>query len=129
MVIVPFVVRDGIPFTSVTVTVGRNSAHFLNVVIDTGSAGSMFNVDILADSSIALDGTEIIDRVRGVGGQEHILYKWVDDVQIGGISVGRFQIQTGNVNYGWGIDGILGFDVLSALGVTIDLVQMAIVKA
>lgn len=45
-------VRDGLPFVSATIIFRGNSLTLENVLLDTGSAGTIFKVDLLIDIGV-----------------------------------------------------------------------------
>lgn len=58
--------------------------------------------------------------VYGVGGKEFVYTKTMDKVVIGSMVSDNFQIEVGKMDYGIDIDGIIGFNFMQSVGMTID---------
>jgi hypothetical protein len=119
-------VQDRLPFVSVTIRQGDRSLILENVLLDTGSAGCIFSTDKLREAGIHPHSTARIRRIRGVGGEEAVVDTAVDEVSAGKLSLKDFTIEAGAVDYGFDIEGILGFDFLQQTGAVIDLSAMEI---
>jgi predicted aspartyl protease len=117
-------IEDGLPFVSVTVYQGRNSVTLGHALVDTGSAGSVFLTDKLRGAGIYPHAEAEIRRITGVGGIEFVVETAVDKVEVGGLTVENFVIESGAMQYQFALDAILGFDFLRATGAVIDLDKM-----
>ena len=103
---------NGLPFISVTL---RHDGHQLvldNILLDTGSAGTIFSIDKLSDMNITPNKDDQIHRIRGVGGVEYVFEKKIDLIKVGNLKVENFSIEIGQVDYGFNIQGILGVNFL-----------------
>lgn len=118
------VIRDGLPFVSVTIRREEKILTLENVLLDTGSAGTIFPADKLRASGFAPRDTALIRRITGVGGDEFVVETTVDSVTVGQLQVANFIIEAGAMDYRFAIDGILGFDFLQQTGAVIDLAKM-----
>ena len=67
-----------------------------------------------------------LSLIRGVGGSEVVFSRVVDCLQIDSHKLTGFEIEVGGMDYGFEIDGILGMDALTQMGVVIDLSKMQI---
>ncbi len=96
-----------------------------NVLLDTGSASTIFSADRLLDVDVRCEPTDILNRVRGVGGTEFVFSKTIDGLSLGELKVEDFEIEVGAMDYGFNfeLDGILGMDFLERVGAVIDLRQ------
>ena len=92
-----------------------------NVLLDTGSAGTVFSADSLLAIGLVYEPDDPIHRVQGVGGSEFVFLKQVDLVTIGELQISNFAVEGGAMDYGFEINGIVGTDFLVAVGAIIDL--------
>ncbi len=94
-----------------------------NVLLDTGSASTIFSADRLLDIDLRCEPTDILNRIRGVGGTEFVFSKTIDRLSLGSLMVADFEIEVGAMDYGFGfeLDGIVGMDFLEQVGAVIDL--------
>lgn len=116
----------GLPFVSVTLRQGNNAMVMENVLLDTGSASCIFSTDRLRGAGIYPKPTAHIRRIRGVGGDEAVVEIEVDQIETGDLLADRFVIEAGAMDYGFAIEGILGFDFLEQTGAVLDLAVMEI---
>ncbi len=113
---------DGrLPFLSVTLGFRKKELQLDRVLLDTGSAGSVFAADRVDVLGIEPEGSDRIRRVLGVGGSEFVYSKRIDTLAVGEMSVADFEIQVGAMRYGFPLDGIVGMDFLLATRAIIDL--------
>jgi len=119
-------VQDRLPFISVTIWQGKHLLTLENVLLDTGSAGCVFAIDRLHEADIYPKSTAHIRRIRGVGGEESVVDIEIDQLQAGGLLISDFVIEAGSMDYGFEIEGILGFDFLQQTGAVIDFMAMEI---
>ena len=96
------------------------------VLVDTGSAGTVFQVDRLALIGLVQEPQDLIHRIYGVGGDEFVFSKSVDRLSINGLSAASFRIEVGVLAYGLDLDGILGLDFLLHVGAVLDLANRVI---
>jgi hypothetical protein len=111
----------GLLFTDVHIHVVGKILVVRDVIVDTGSAGTLFRTDDLLDIGVVLEEDDEYVNMEGIGGSEVVLQKWVDRVEVGELTLSPFRIQMGRVDYGFGINGILGLDFLLRTGAIIDL--------
>jgi hypothetical protein len=110
----------GLPFTSVTLHIKRQTLIFNNVLVDTGSGASTFKTDYLEQAGIGFELTDVIRTMRGIGGVERVIEKQVDALEVGTLKISPFTIQMGAMDYGIPMDGILGADFLLQTGAVLD---------
>ena len=113
--------EDGLPF--VTVKLGRGTEELVleRVLLDTGSAATVFAVDEIATLGIVPEPTDRIRRVVGIGGIELVLAKRIESLALGDIQVRDFPIQIGALKHGFPLQGLLGTDFLVQARVALDL--------
>jgi len=119
--------KDGLPFATVEVFYHGVSVEIQDVLIDTGSASTIFSADILASINVAPLPTDTLHLIRGVGGTEAVFMRRMDQIRLGEKLMDGVEVEVGGMDYGFEISGILGMDLLLAAGATIDLPQMRII--
>jgi hypothetical protein len=117
---------DNLPHVTAIIKSGENEAAFNKVLLDTGSVGSVFSVDVLRMAGIEPPPEAWIRRIIGIGGEEFVVDTPVDSLTVGSLQVNNFTIETGNVDYGFDFEAIIGFDFLQQSGAVIDLGSMEI---
>ncbi|QTA83351.1 Aspartyl protease domain-containing protein [Desulfonema limicola] len=95
-----------------------------NVLVDTGSAGTVFSIDKLLEIGMKPEPEDVIRELRGVGGTEFVFVKKIDTLKLGDFKITDFEIEIGAMDYGMEIDGIIGLDFLLKVKAKIDLEQM-----
>ncbi len=119
MTIITF--HDSLPFVNATLTYRGQRITFSNVLIDTGSASTIFSTDKLLEIGLTYESQDQVFRIRGVGGSESVFTKKLDELSLGDISVHEFKIDVGAMDYSFDIEGIIGMDFLTEVGAEIDL--------
>lgn len=119
----------GLPFVNAIITHYKHELMLDNVLLDTGSAGSIWAADRLAEIGLTYSPDDQVHRIRGVGGAEFVFTKSVDRVAIGDIWAEDFTIEVGAMDYGFQIDGILGMDFLLSVGAIVDLEELEIYRS
>jgi hypothetical protein len=109
-------IEDGLPFVSVTITFQQQQMELKHVILDTGSAGTIFKYNAVKSIGIQQDANDEIHRVCGVGGKEFVFTKHIDSIIMNDAEVVGFKAEIGTMDYGFPIDGILGLDFLSKIG-------------
>lgn len=113
--------RGRLPYVSAVLGFQGKALHLEDVVLDTGSAASVFSADEVAGVGILPEPTDSLYQVRGVGGFEFIYSKRVDWLECDTLRVEPFEIQVGALDYGFPVQGLLGLDFLIAAKALIDL--------
>jgi hypothetical protein len=121
--------EEGLPYTTVSLTYRGQQVTLDNVLIDTGSGGSVFSADQVLTIDLRLEPDDVIQRIRGVGGTEFVFTKRVDRLSLDDLEAHDFEIEVGAMVYGFELDGILGMDFLLQVGAIIDLGQLEIYPA
>ena len=122
-------VREGLPYVAVTLLYRGHQLDLANVLVDTGSAGTLFAVDQVLAVGLQYEADDLVQRIRGVGGAEFVFIKRLDRLSVGELQVSDFDIEVGAMDYGFAIDGILGTDFLLQVGAVIDLSRLEIHRA
>lgn len=118
--------QNGLPYVAVEVFYRGRYLELDNVLLDTGSAGTVFSIDKLLDVGLEYAADDAVRRIRGVGGTEFVFAKTVERLALSDIHVDDFEIEVGAMNYGFEIDGIVGLDFLLRVGAVIDLATMEV---
>ena len=111
----------GLVYAEAVVTFRGRSLHLSDVIVDTGSAGTIFAAERFLEIGVAPEPDDTIRRIRGVGGTEYVFTKRLDRLIVGEIEVDSFEVEIGAMDYGFPADGILGLDYLLKAGARIDL--------
>ena len=61
-------VRDGLPYVTVTLQYRGQQLDLANVLLDTGSAGTLFAADQVLAVGLQYEADDPAQRIRGVGG-------------------------------------------------------------
>jgi hypothetical protein len=118
--------QNGLPYVQVSLTHHNQHKTLDNVVLDTGSAGSVFSADALLNIGLQLEYDDVVREIRGVGGTEFVFSKRIDCISLGKFELKDFEIEIGTMDYGFVIDGIVGINFLHRVGACIDLAQLEI---
>jgi predicted aspartyl protease len=119
---------NGLPFITAIVEINSQIIHLEYVLIDTGSEACIFKTDDFEKLGVKQQLTDTVTRMIGVGGYEYVVERQVDKLSVGELAVEKFAIQTGALEYGIRIDGILGTDCLQKTGAKIDFAGLLISK-
>ncbi len=113
--------RYDLPFITATLTYHGRSLAIPHVLIDTGSASSVFATDAVRELGIIPSPDDRLRFLRGVGGTESVFTRAIDRLEVSGAKIPDFQIEVGGMDYGFEINGILGMNFLLRTGAVIDL--------
>lgn len=112
--------ENGLPFVSVRIYYRGKKLELRKVLLDTGSASTLLKADVVGEIGIVPEGNDVVDTIRGVGGIEYVYTKTLDGVELDGHLVPGLQVEIGSMEYGFEMEGILGYDFMKAAGVVID---------
>jgi hypothetical protein len=118
------VLKDNLPFVSVTIAYKGESVDIPNILIDTGSGTTILSADILSAIKLTPSPEDILYTIRGVGGNEVVFSRRVDFLRVGGQTISDFEVEIGGMDYGFEINGILGMDFLICAGAIINIKSM-----
>lgn len=66
----------------------------------------------------------MVDSIQGVGGIEYVYTKNLEAIYFEEVCIDNFSVEIGSMDYGFEIDGIIGFDFIQMAGLVIDAVKM-----
>src|SRR6476660_853919 len=113
--------QRGLAYVEAALTFRGRSLLLGDVILDTGSASTIFSADRLLEIGIVPEPVDAIHRLRGVGGTEFAFTKRLDLLAVADMAVPDLEIEVGAMDYGFPADGILGLDYLLKIGALIDL--------
>ncbi|MFZ3591355.1 retropepsin-like aspartic protease [Bacillus sp. DJP31] len=119
-------IQYGIPFVQLEVHFRGKKLILDKVLLDTGSAGTIFNANVVDEIGVVPEENDLVDTIRGVGGVEYVYVKRFNSILFRDICKEDFQVEIGNMDYGMDIDGILGFDFISVSNLIIDTEKMMV---
>lgn len=118
--------RYGLPFCSISLVYKDKEMKLDNILVDTGSGGTLFKMDKVEEIGVVIEEDDTIETIEGVGGIEFVYKKNIEELVIGDISVKNFKVEIGVMDYGFDINGIIGMDFLKKINALIDLDKMEI---
>jgi len=118
--------RDNLPFVSITLNHQGKKVNIKNVLVDTGSGGTILAADVLSKIGIVPQPDDTLHTIFGVGGSEVVFTRKIDELNVGTFTTKQFEIEIGGMDYGFNIQGILGMDFLISAGANIDLNKLKI---
>ncbi len=118
--------RHGLPFIEVEFINQGKSHRSANFLIDTGSASTLLSVEIAVRLGLGPEPNDTIREIRGVGGSEFVYEKHIDKIILGSKQMDSFKIQIGDMDYGFEMDGIIGYNFLKASKALINLDKMEV---
>ena len=110
--------RDGLPFVTIAVAHDGIETEVADVLVDTGSARTVISIDVLG---LRPRNSDRLHRMRGVGGFEVVFTRRMERVTVGDRQLDDYEIEVGGMDYGFGINGILGVDFLCRAGAVLNL--------
>lgn len=120
--------RYGLPFCSIKLIYKGKEMILDDVLLDTGSGGTVFKMDKVEEIGITIEEDDIIETISGIGGSEFVYKKYVDSISMGDLNLDNFKVEIGVMDYGFEINGIVGIDFLKSVGAVIDLDKMLVKK-
>lgn len=118
--------RSELAFVTAQLTFRGVSIAIPDVLVDTGAASTVLNADLVAEAHVFLEPSDRLRMLRGVGGREFVFVRRVDRLAIGDCGLDDFEVEVGEMDYGFEIGGILGMDFLRAAGATINLRELTL---
>ena len=89
--------QDELPFVRVTLTYRGKTVNVDQVLLDTGSASSIFAARAVAAIDILPEMTDTVYTVRGIGGTEAVFTRQIEDTTIEAQTINDFEIEAGSL--------------------------------
>jgi predicted aspartyl protease len=118
---VDLTLRDELLFVTASLTYRGTTIEVPDVLLDTGAVSTVINADLAADAGVFLDRGDRLRMLRGVGGREYVFVRRIDRLAVGPHGIADFEVEVGELDYGFELGGILGMDFLRAACAVIDL--------
>jgi hypothetical protein len=118
--------RNGLLYTTVTLTYQGKYALIEQVIVDTGAAQTLISADAVFDLGIYATPDDELTIMSGIGGEDFAFRKVMDRVSFGSFEVHGLPLDFGNLDERFGINGIIGLDILVNGKFVIDLADMII---
>ena len=118
--------QNGLPYVSAVLVHREQQLVLANVLIDTGSAGTIMSTDKLLPLGLKYAADDPVHRIRGIGGVEFVFVKQIEALSSGELLVRDFEIEIGTLDYGVEMDGIIGMDFLTRVGAILDLARLEV---
>jgi predicted aspartyl protease len=113
-------------YVTATLRYRGTTVEIPDVLVDTGAVSTVINADLAAEAGIYLEPSDQLRRLRGVGGHEHVFMRQVDRFAVGDHGLDEFEVEIGEMDYGFEFGGIIGMDFLRAARAIIDLGSLTI---
>jgi predicted aspartyl protease len=123
---VQLILRGELAFVTASLTFRGKTVPVPDVLVDTGAASTVINADLAADAGVYLEAGDRLRMLRGVGGREYVFVRRVDRFAVGERGLDDFELEIGELDYGFELGGILGMDFLRAAHAVVDLGRLTI---
>ncbi|MFE6074763.1 aspartyl protease family protein [Paenibacillus sp. NPDC057886] len=77
----------GLPFISLQLTYRGEVLYLEKILLDTGSASTLLNADIVQEIGMVPEENDEVDIIRGVGGIEYVYTKLLDSITVDGTTL------------------------------------------
>ncbi len=121
-------IRDRLPYITSTLFINNQNLVLSNTILDTGSASCVFKLKKITDCGFLIDRDIPIRTLHGIGGKEEVFTTRIQKLSVGDLIIDDFEIELGNMNYGFDLDGIIGLDFLMKVGAVIDFKNLELRK-
>ena len=121
-------IDQGLPLVTCKIFYQKSTVLLNDVLIDTGSAATVFDSDSVASIGLLPNSDARIVKMYGIGGKSDYCFELMTEgLMIDRFLLHHFTIQLGNLRDAYGFHAILGVDFLLATGLLMDLNQLALV--
>lgn len=114
-------IQESLSWVSATLCYNGNNLQFDKVLLDTGSASCIFAVDRVLGLGIEPELDDTLHTIRGVGGTEVVFTRRLQDLDVGDCQANDFEVEIGNMDYGFNVADIIDMDFLLRTQAIIDL--------
>jgi len=109
--------KKGLIWVDVELEYNGNKYQIENCIVDTGSASTAIDIDFI---EFYYNRITQIKKLSGIGGIEEVMSQKVESLILGDIKINNLQIEFGNLQNSYGINGFIGTNILSQFQVNID---------
>lgn len=111
-----FEYKDGLIYLPISIFYKEGVS--LYGIIDTGSAGTVVDINRF-DINLLAEDSKVV-TIRGVGGTQEAFVQKVSKVTLGQININNFEIEFCDLHDEFGLDAIIGGNLLHKTGAIID---------
>lgn len=97
------------------------------LVIDTGAAHTLISSDIVNELGIYFENGDPLVSAYGIGGEDYSFRKPVEFIKLGSHKIPEIKLDFGSLEH-WGINGLIGLDILMNGKFIIDLEKLELVQ-
>ncbi len=115
-----FIENNGLIFIPITLGYDNNVCQISDCILDTGSAGTVIDTSLIPFNH-KIPG--VLKRLHGIGGHQDVVSQYVDFIQIENCRLENIQIEFGDIENTFGINGILGTNLLRFMKLYLDFNQ------
>ncbi|OGQ38421.1 MAG: hypothetical protein A2W61_02960 [Deltaproteobacteria bacterium RIFCSPLOWO2_01_44_7] len=109
---ISFRLFKGLLYMPVTITNKGQKLLLNNCIFDTGSAGTTFDTEEAAKIGIKSTLESKLKRLVTVGGYQTVFTHCVDILLLGNQTLHKIEVEVGNLHSKFGIEGIIGTDLM-----------------
>nr|WP_246421474.1 retropepsin-like aspartic protease [Texcoconibacillus texcoconensis] len=114
--------------TSLTIHYQGKTKVIDRMVIDTGAAHSLISSDVVDDIGVFFEPGDRLITMVGVGGEEYSFRKELESAELGSVKFDNINIDFGTLDNEFGINGLIGLDILKQGKFIIDLQSLKLYK-
>ncbi|MCM3390085.1 aspartyl protease family protein [Ureibacillus chungkukjangi] len=119
-------INEGLLLTDMEIQYKGRNLHLTRVLIDTGSSSSIISSEIAEMIGIFPEAEDPIYRVYGIGGSEIVYSKILDSIHIGQMKAEQIEMEIGEMDYDFQLDGIIGLNLLMRMKALINIEKLLI---
>ena len=90
--------KDELPVIPIRLGHHGTALDIPDVLIDTGSARTIFAADMVAQLGVLPAADDILYAIRGVGGREVVFARVIDELRIAGEAIGPIEISNRKIH-------------------------------
>lgn len=122
----PLILKNNLLFTTITIDYQGKSLTVNKILIDTGSTTTLLAADQVKEINIVPSLSDKLRVIRGVGGREVVFSRVLEALRLDDYQLESFEVEIGEMDYGFDLNGILGMNFLVQAGAIIDLKHLSI---
>lgn len=115
--------ENGLLQISVQLYYDNKEYNIDNCILDTGSAGTAFDIDLI---EFNYKKPTLIRKIRGIGGDQEVATQQIDTLFLDSFALEKIDVEFGNFTNRFGINGFIGINALSHFQTTISFSKKSI---